>query len=469
MMKSSNENARKSFLINFRIMAAQIVLAAAIISLTIHGAEAEPFQRRTPVVEAVEKVGPAVVNISTTIKERLKPGFPFSSDDFFRDFFPDFFTREYTRSSLGSGIIIDGKKGRIVTNHHVVARAAEIKVITADQREYQARILGSDPRSDLAVLKIEPEKPLPEIHMGDSEDLMIGETVIAIGNPFGLSHTVTTGVVSAIDRTVRSGEMVYRHFIQTDASINPGNSGGPLLNINGDLIGINTAIYQKAEGIGFAIPVNKAKRIVNELIRSGEVRFPWMGLEVQELTADLKSHFKLPEAMEGVLVNNIMENSPAHKSGVKRGDILLSLGREKIASISDYRGALAEYTPGSNVELKLFRDGKEINTEANLSPFPPDLAVQLVAQRLGMDVDNAGRRITRRYGVQGAVAITAVRRGSEASRVGLEKGDLILKINGINTRDLDTFKMAISRYHQLPALTFYIGRGGYIYSLTLPF
>ena len=174
-----------------------------------------------------------------------------------------------------------------------MAKASEIKVITSDQKEYQAQILGTDPRSDLAVLQIEARGNPPEIKMGDSDDLMIGETVIAIGNPFGLSHTVTTGVVSALDRTVRTEGHVYRNFIQTDASINPGNSGGPLLNLDGELIGINTAIYQKAEGIGFAIPVNKAKRIVRELLRAGEVRLPWIGLEMQELTPELKTYFGL--------------------------------------------------------------------------------------------------------------------------------------------------------------------------------
>ncbi|MGD9041243.1 MAG: trypsin-like peptidase domain-containing protein, partial [Desulfobacteraceae bacterium] len=202
--------------------------------------------RRSAVVVTVEKVSPSVVNISTVVQERVGPMFPFSRDDFFKDFFPDFFSREYTRTSLGSGVIIDGSKGYIITNHHVIARASKIKVITSDQKEYEGRVLGSDPRSDLAVLKIEVKQKLPEIEMGNSDDLMIGETVIAIGNPFGLSHTVTTGVVSALDRSVRTEEHIYRRFIQTDASINPGNSGGPLLNIEGDLIGINTAIYQKA-------------------------------------------------------------------------------------------------------------------------------------------------------------------------------------------------------------------------------
>ena len=432
-------------------------------------ARAEDDLRRSAVVRAVEDASPAVVNIGTLIRERIRPGFPFSGDDFFRDFFPDFFGRERTRTSLGSGVIIDGTRGFIITNHHVVARAAEIKVITADQNEYQAKIMGSDPRSDLAVLKIELDRKLPEIHMGESGDLMIGETVIAIGNPFGLSHTVTTGVVSALDRTVRSGEAVYNHFIQTDASINPGNSGGPLLNIHGDLIGINTAIYQKAQGIGFAIPVNKAKRIVKELIRVGEVRFPWLGLEIQDLTADLREHFDLPEKREGVLIGDVMEESPARRAGVRRGDILLRLGQEEIASISDYREALAEYTPGERVRLHLFRKGKARTLETRLAAFPLDMALRLMAQRTGIEVEDAGRDVTRRYGLESAVVISEVRKGSEAAQTGLHPGDLILKVNEVETPDTEALKKAVSRYHQLPSLTLFVRRGGYIYSLTFSF
>ena len=193
-----------------------------------YGADDGNISRRSPVVMAIEKVGPSVVNISTVVQERVRQAFPFSGNDFFRDFFPDFFTREFTRTSLGSGVIIDGAKGYIVTNHHVVARATEIKVITSEKKEFMARIVGSAPRSDLAILQIDVKgRPLPEVKMGRSDDLMIGETVIAIGNPFGLSHTVTTGVISALERNVRSENQVFRRFIQTDASINPGNSGAP--------------------------------------------------------------------------------------------------------------------------------------------------------------------------------------------------------------------------------------------------
>jgi serine protease Do len=425
--------------------------------------------RRSPVVRAVEKVSPAVVNIGTVIRERVGPGFPFTGEDFFRDFFPEFFSREYTRSSLGSGVIIDGERGHVVTNHHVVSRAAEIKVTTADGNEFQARVLGSDPRSDLAVLEIKADKRLPEVSLGDSSDLMIGETVIAIGNPFGLSHTVTTGVVSAIDRTVRSGDMVYRNFIQTDASINPGNSGGPLLNITGDLIGINTAIYQKAQGIGFAIPVNRAGRIIGELIRAGEVRFPWLGVEIQELTADLRRHFSAEEEKGGVLISGVFSDGPADKAGLRRGDILLGVGDENTDSVSDFRAVMSEYTPGADVDLRVFRGGRHLVLGALLASFPPGLALELVRQRMGLEVADAGRAVLRKYRLGSAVVIEDVKSGSEAAETGLRPGDLILKVNDVETPDVEAFKKAVSRYHQLPSLTLYVRRGSMIYSLSMPF
>jgi len=403
------------------------------------------------------------------VRERVRPLFPFSRDDFFRDFFPDFFSREYTRTSLGSGVIIDGKKGYIVTNHHVVAKASEIKVITSDQKEYQAQILGTDPRSDLAVLQIEARGNPPEIKMGDSDDLMIGETVIAIGNPFGLSHTVTTGVVSALDRTVRTEGHVYRNFIQTDASINPGNSGGPLLNLDGELIGINTAIYQKAEGIGFAIPVNKAKRIVRELLRAGEVRLPWIGLEMQELSPELKSYFGLPSETGGVLVSDVTQESPAAKAGLKRGDILLRLADIPVSSPTDYREVLAEYTTSDRLRLTFWQEGKERGVFVQPSTFPLDLALEVVSRRLGLEVGELDKSTREQYGLKGGVTIKKVRKDSEAGRIGLESGDLILKVYDMPIESLDGFKKAISRYHHLPSIALFVRRGPYGYSLTLPF
>ncbi|MGD9075548.1 MAG: Do family serine endopeptidase [Desulfobacteraceae bacterium] len=440
-----------------------------VLALLVAYAGAEASLRRSAVVIAVEEVSPAVVNISTVVQERVGPIFPFSRDDFFRDFFPDFFTREYTRTSLGSGVIMDGSKGYIITNHHVVARATEIKVITSEQKEYKGKVLGSDPRSDLAVLQIDVRQQLPEIGMGNSDDLMIGETVIAIGNPFGLSHTVTTGVVSALDRSVRTEERVYRHFIQTDASINPGNSGGPLLNIEGELIGINTAIYQKAQGIGFAIPINKAKRIVRELIREGRVRFPWLGIETQALTEELKGYFGLAEKSVGVLISDVIDGSPAAKAGMKRGDIILSLEDVPISSLPEYRDALGEYTAGDLLRLKIFRKGRELTVSAKPTPFPLNYAQKLLYRRVGIEMGQVDKRARKKYGLKEGVFVKYVKPDSKAAEYGLRAGDLLLKINNTPIKNIDTLNKAVSQYHHLPSITLIVQRGPIGYSLTLPF
>jgi Do/DeqQ family serine protease len=429
-------------------------------------AAAKESLRRSAIVVAVEKVSPAVVNISTTVTEKVNPFFPFGGDDFFKDFFPEMFSREYQHSSLGSGVIIDGEKGYIVTNHHVVARASEIKVITSNQKEYKGRSLGSDPRSDLAVIKIDAGSKLPEAKLGNSEDLMIGETVIAIGNPFGLTHTVTTGVVSAIDRSVRAEDRIYKHFIQTDASINPGNSGGPLLNIDGDVIGINTAIYQKAQGIGFAIPINKTKRIVKELLRAGEVQAPWLGLDLQELTPELKRHFALPAEGGGVLVSDVYQNSPADRAGVKRGDVVLAVEGTSVTTLSDYQDALAEFTTGDRITLKLFRRGKEISLPLQPAFFPPELALETVYRRLGIKVGE-GRRGNAQQ--RSGVSVEEVKQDSEAARIGLKPGDLIAQVNEVAVTNLEDFKKVISQYHHLISLNLVVRRGPYAYSVTLPF
>ena len=439
----------------------KVLLILAAFAVLFAGRAAEGASRRTPVVVAVEKVGPAVINISTIVRERVSPFFSMRGEEFFKDFFPELFSQQYTHSSLGSGLIIDGAKGYAVTNHHVVAKASEIKIIAADQKEYKARVVGSDPRSDLAVLIIEKDRTLPESRLGNSDDLMIGETVIAIGNPFGLSHTVTTGVVSALDRSVRADEQIYRHFIQTDASINPGNSGGPLLNIDGDVIGINTAIYQKAQGIGFAIPINKVKRIVNELIRVGEVRPPWLGIEVQELTPDLRKAFQLSASSGGVLVSDIIENSPAARSDLKRGDVLVRLQNIPVKEVSDYRDGLSESVPGEHLQLTVLRKGQERGLTIQSAVFPVEKAAELFFRRTGIQVAERGSK--------GGVPIEKVRKESEAGRVGLQPGDLIVKVNDSPVANLDEFNKVVSRSHHLGSINLLVRRGAYGYSLTLPF
>ena len=282
------------------------------------------YSRKNAVVEAVRTVSPAVVNISSEYQIRMQTN-PFSDfgltphlDSFFKDFFDHDYQRNIKRSNLGSGVIIDGKRGFVLTNAHVITRSGNITITLKDEQEFKALVVGADPDSDLAVLKIKTDTPLPDISMGNSDDLMIGETVIAIGNPFGFSNTVTTGVISALNRSIKTEERVFYNFIQTDASINPGNSGGPLLDINGKLIGINTAIYANAQGIGFAIPINKAKRILSDLIKYGEVIPAWTGIVLQNIDTKLAHYLQIP-GKGGLLSRGSNARALLKKSGLLKG------------------------------------------------------------------------------------------------------------------------------------------------------
>jgi serine protease Do len=432
----------------------------------------QPFPRENAVVKAVRKVSPAVVNISTSklIDRGVSPFFPFENDDFFNRFFRDFFEprkRHYVQNSLGSGVIIDSTQKYILTNHHVIVRASKITITLADQQEYEARVVGTDPESDLAVLKIESDTSLPAIHMGRSDDLMIGETVIAIGNPFGLSHTVTTGVISALNRSVRTQSGVYHNFIQIDASINPGNSGGPLLNINGELVGINTAIYSGAEGIGFAIPINRARRIVSDLIHYGRVHTAWLGITVQDLTENLISYFRLP-VDRGVLVTHVVPGSPAKDKGLKRGDVITELNKNKIGSSRDYYDQLSQHTADEIIHLTLIRDGKSKEISMKAASFPPDQALDLAFERLGFKVEDLNSRLAAQYRLENkeSLVIVAVKKGSQADQIGIEPGDLVRGINDLSINGTQDFIRAVIRYRLKEQITVLIQRGWRVYSVS---
>ncbi|MBU4209313.1 MAG: trypsin-like peptidase domain-containing protein, partial [Proteobacteria bacterium] len=380
------------------------------------------YKRENAVVMAVRKVSPAVVNISSEFEVRKRSN-PFSGlgvDPFFDSFFKDFFDpgleRQQKRTSLGSGVIIDGKRGFILTNSHVITKTGTITVTLKDEREFTANIVGADPDSDLAVLQITSKTPLPAIEMGSSEDIMIGETVIAIGNPFGFSNTVTTGVISAINRGISAEDRVFHDFIQIDASINPGNSGGPLLNINGELIGINTAIYAKAQGIGFAIPINKAKKIISDLIQHGEVIQPWIGLTIQNLDTRLAQYLKVPEN-KGVLVKEVAKNSPSYKAGIHEGDIIISMETRKILSINDYKTALRSFSAGETIKINLWRNSKKTTVSVVSAVFPSDMAGELAYQLLGIKTDNLSTK-------QGVI-ITEIHPQSYLYQIGARPGDVI--------------------------------------------
>ncbi len=336
------------------------LLFSIAIIFTANDVFATDHDRETPVVRAVRKVSPAVVNIST---EYVAQASPFGEmDPFFDLFFKEFFEpipkRQVKGTSLGSGVIIDGKRGLIITNAHVIARGGIVKVLLNDEREFQARVVGADPDTDLAVLRISSPTALPEIPMGRSDDLMIGETVIAIGNPFGFSHTVTTGVISAIGRSIRTDNHTYHDFIQTDASINPGNSGGPLLNIKGELIGINTAIYAKAQGIGFAIPINKAKGIVAEMVRYGDNadRSSQSAVTKEELSWKLLGIRVDESDREGVLIREVRRESPIARIGALPGDLIRQIDEISISKPDDLEYALSRYRQKSSLVILLQRE-----------------------------------------------------------------------------------------------------------------
>jgi len=425
----------------------------------ISPALAQDASRRSPVVIAVEKASPAVVSIISA-QEVERGDNPFSGgdpffDEFFRDFFEPF-RQQQTEQSLGSGVVIQ-PDGYILTNEHVILRSGKIQVQFADERKFDARLVGADSDSDLAVLKVDSSKALPNLPLGNSDDLMIGETVIAIGNPFGLSHTVTTGVVSALNRSLNTDGRTYYDFIQTDASINPGNSGGPLLNIKGELVGINTAIYGKAQGIGFAIPISRAKRIVQELISHGAVEAPWVGLAVQTLTPELAHHFSLRDR-QGVLIRTVEPGSPAARAGLKRGDILLSLDGRPLHSSEEYLQREREHSSGDKLRLRVLRAQGEEEVEVTAARFPQEKADELAWQLLGLAVAES----------EDGLQVKKVRPGSPAARIGVERGDEVLGLSGTQTKTLTEFRRKIIDARLSQSLLLSIGRGQQLYHVTVP-
>ena len=434
------------------------------------------LNRETAVVKAVREVSPAVVNISSAheVRKRTSPfsGFglnPFF-DEFFRDFFDPRFERRQQSASLGSGVIIDGQKGLILTNAHVIQKTGTIKVVLRDEREFEARIVGADPDSDLAVLKIDSKGRLPAIKMGSSEDLMIGETVIAIGNPFGFSHTVTTGVISAVNRSIRAQDRVYHDFIQIDASINPGNSGGPLLNINGDLIGINTAIYAKAQGIGFAIPIGKARKIISDLIQYGEVIQAWIGITVQNVDESLARYLKVP-GNKGLIIKTVEPKSPAKEAGLQESDIILSIDNKKIHSFDDYKSVTKSIAAGDMMRTMLWRNGKKRTVMIKTKVYPLELAEDLAFRLLGIRVEELTkkkRKVYRIYARDGVV-ISKIKTNSYLDRVGAKAGDVIRQIDDFTIRTNEDFKKAVIKSRRKNSVVLLLQRGeqGYYITVTL--
>jgi Do/DeqQ family serine protease len=327
-----------------------------------------------PFVRIAEQVTPSVVNISTVTSGKGRTPAelfrPFGNEPFFRDFFDRFFEgmpRRRQQTSLGSGVVID-KGGLILTNNHVVKDADEITVKFANKQEAKGKIVGTDPKTDLAVIRVAAKEALPVATLGNSDTLRVGEWAVAIGNPFGLDHTLTVGVVSATGRS-EVGIATYENFIQTDASINPGNSGGPLLNIRGEVIGINTAIVASGQGIGFAIPVNMVRKVMGDLVKKGKVTRGWLGVGIQPLTAELAKSFGVG-ADEGILVNQVMPKSPAEAAGLKTGDLILSVDGKPMKDPRQLQRTIADAEIGKTLELTILREREKRTLKVQVGEMP---------------------------------------------------------------------------------------------------
>jgi serine protease Do len=412
----------------------------------------------TSFAPVVKPATAAVVNISSSKTVRNDGGgplSPFFNDPFFRQFFGHQFNipRERREQSLGSGVIIS-PDGYILTNNHVVDDATEVKVFLADKRELKARIVGTDPKTDIAVLKIE-EKNLPALTLGDSSTVQVGDVVLAIGNPFGIGQTVTMGIVSATGRG-NLGIEDYEDFIQTDAAINPGNSGGALISAQGELIGINTAIIsngvQGNQGIGLAVPVNMARQVMEQIIRQGKVTRGYLGILIQPVTPEVAKAFGLSDP-HGALLGDVTADSPASRSGLAQGDIILELNGERINESRQLQLRIAQTAPGATVRLKLLRDGREREVSVTLGELPTDqqrasVSGDRTSALDGVTVDELTPEMARELGVPAqtrGVVIEEVQPGSAAADAGLQRGDVIQQVNRKPITTTGEFERAINQ------------------------
>jgi len=460
----------------FRLRSVEAVIALLFLIWVFGGgdawAEISPEDLSKAFREAAKEVKPAVVSVYSTKTLRAPwSGGPFMEPpEEFRFFFgPDFFERffgtprEQKRTGLGSGVIVS-RGGYILTNNHVVEGAEEIKVKVPDiKKEFKAKLVGRDKKSDIAVIKIEGTN-LPVAKLGDSDEIDVGDWVIAIGNPFGLTQTVTAGIISAKGRgNVNIAE--YEDFIQTDAAINRGNSGGPLINLRGEVIGINTAIVTPTgayAGIGFAIPINMARKIMEDLIKEGKVLRGWLGIAIQSMNEDLAKRFGV-EAGSGVLVSDVKKGSPAEKAGLKREDIITEFDGHRVAEPEQLRNIVALTPPGTKAKVKIIRNGEEKVLTIKVGTLTEAALGKATAQDLGMTVQNLTPEIASRYGYKpgSGVIITKVEPGSPADEAGLQPGDLILEVERQKVKNISSYQKALERADISRGVLLLVQRGSY--------
>lgn len=416
--------------------------------------------------ELIARLKPSVVNISTTSLVKTNP-FPFGRgndpfEEFFKRFFEDMPQREFRQRGLGSGFIIS-EDGYVVTNNHVIEKATDIDVILENGKKYRAEIVGKDPKTDVALLKIEPDYRLPAVKFGNSTNLQIGEWVIAIGNPFGLGHTVTTGIVSAKGRSLGLG--AYDDFIQTDAAINPGNSGGPLFNLKGEVVGVNTAIIAGGQGIGFAIPIDMVKYLVEQLKTKGKVVRGWLGVLVQQVTPEIAESLGIKDA-KGALVSDVTPGGPADKAGIKRGDIIVEFNGVEIGEMQDLPKMVARFSPKDRARVKIMRNGKEEFLWVTVGEMPDDLTASVrtgdnIEKSLGLTVQEINPRLKMELGIDEdkGVVVTGVEEGSLAYDAGIRQGDVILEVNKRPIQNLDDYRRAVETFKAGKSALFLVKRG----------
>jgi serine protease Do len=424
--------------------------------------------------EIVRSISPSVVNISTTkvMKRDSGPLFEDPFHDFFNPFHDFGMPRKWKERSLGSGVIVS-PDGYIITNNHVVEKADEIKVTLLDRRMFRGHLIGADPKTDIAIIKIDANN-LQTLPWGDSDKLQVGEFVLAIGSPYGLSNTVTMGIISAVGRA-NVGIADYEDFIQTDAAINPGNSGGPLVNIQGELIGINTAIFSRTggyQGIGFAVPCNMVRLVMDQLVQKGKVTRGWIGVTIQELTPELAQQFGLRNS-KGALVSDVAKDSPAAKAGIVRGDVVLEFNGKEVKDVSSLRNMVAQSKAGSELMVKILRAGKELHIKVVIVELPREVA-EVSPERLhndkteaevltGLSVMDLSKEIIRQLGFQRdekGVVVVRVEPGSAADDAEIKKGDIIKEINKREIDNLESYNRITKGIKQNESVLLFISRSG---------